>query len=202
MREGDPRLASGDRVWQAHIFEDRMVLWGSPVLENANSLASERRGEMARKILVAVDESKSSMNAVKYVARAMEKTGTVTLFSVLPDPTAACGLDSPSLTPSFKANRQAFCAIEDTKKEIVKRFMDEAKGVLVKAGFPPKSVTTKILKKKSGIARDILKEAQRGKYTTLVIGRRGLSGVKQFVLGSVSNKVVSLAKNVSVIVVD
>jgi nucleotide-binding universal stress UspA family protein len=80
--------------------------------------------------------------------------------------------------------------------------MEEAKGLLVKAGFPSKNVSMKIKKKKSGIARDILKEAQQGKYTTLVIGRRGLSGIKQFLLGSVSNKVVSLAKKVSVIVVD
>ena len=157
---------------------------------------------MAKKILVAVDESKSSMKAVKYVARAMEKTGTVTLFSVLPDATAACGLDGPSLVPLFKGNRQAFCAIEDTKKETVKRFMEDGKAVLVEAGFPSKNVAIKIRKKKVGIARDILKEAQHGKYTTLVIGRRGLSGIKQFLMGSVSNKVVALAKKVSVIVVD
>ena len=72
---------------------------------------------MAKKILVAVDESKNSMNAVKYVAGGMEKTGTVTLFSVLPDATAACGLDSPALTPLFKQSRKTFCAIEDTKKD-------------------------------------------------------------------------------------
>ena len=53
-------------------------------------------------------------------------------------------------------------------------------------------------KKKVGIARDILKESQQGKYTTLVIGRRGLSGIKQFLFRSVSNKVVQLAKKVSV----
>lgn len=157
---------------------------------------------MARKILVAVDESNSSMKAVKYVSKAMEKTGSVTLFSVLPDATAACGLDSPALTPLFRGNRQTFCAIEDTKKETVKRFMEDAKGVLVKAGFPSKKVAIKVRKKKAGIARDILKEAQQGKYTTLVIGRRGLSGIKQFLLGSVSNKIVALAKKVSVIVVD
>jgi len=157
---------------------------------------------MAKKILVAVDESKNSMKAVKYVAGGMEKTGTVTLLSVLPDATAACGLDSPSLTPLFKKSKQAFCAIEDTKKDSVKAFMEKAKQALVEAGFPSKNVAVKIRKKKVGIARDILKEAEQGKYTTLVVGRRGLTGIKQFLLGSVSNKIVQLAKRVSVIVVD
>ncbi|MCK4727854.1 MAG: universal stress protein [Desulfobacterales bacterium] len=157
---------------------------------------------MTKKILVAVDESKNSMKAVKYVAKDMEKTGAVTLFSVLPDATAACGLDSPTLTPVFKENIQTFCAIEDAKKDTVKAFMGKAKKILVQAGFPSKNVAVKIRKKKVGIARDILKEAEQGKYTTLVIGRRGLSGIKQFMLGSVSNKLVQLAKKVSVIVVD
>ena len=157
---------------------------------------------MAKKVLIAVDESKNSMKAVNYVAKGMEKTGSVTLFSVLPDATAACGLDSPTLTPVFKQHVQAFCAIEDTKKDSVKVFMEKAKQALVKGGFPSKNIAVKIRKKKVGIARDILKEAGQGKYTTVVIGRRGLSGIKQFVLGSVSSKIVKFAKRVSVIVVD
>jgi nucleotide-binding universal stress UspA family protein len=120
----------------------------------------------------------------------------------LPDATAACGLDSPTLTPLFKQSRKAFCAIEDTKKDSVKVFMEKAKRALVKGGFPSQNIAVKIRKKKVGISRDILKEAEQGKYTTLVIGRRGLSGIKQFLLGSVSNKIVQLAKRVSVIVVD
>jgi nucleotide-binding universal stress UspA family protein len=157
---------------------------------------------MAKKILVAVDESKNSMKAVKYVASGIQTTATITLFSVLPDSTAACGLDSPTLIPLFNENRMAFCAIEDTKKSHVEKFMEQAKSVLVGAGFPSKNVTVKIRKKKVGIARDILKEARVGKYDTLVMGRRGLSAVTEFLFGSVSSKVVQLAQKVSVIVVD
>lgn len=157
---------------------------------------------MAKKILLALDNSKNSLKAVKYVGNALNKDVAITMLSILPDPTAGCGLDSPSLTPIFKKNMKTFCTIEEAKKISVHGFMDEAKKVLVKAGFPSKNITIKVRKKKSGIARDILKETERGKYDTIVIGRRGLTGIKQFLFGSVSNKVVQLAQNASVIVVD
>ena len=157
---------------------------------------------MAKKILLALDNSKNSLKAVKYVGKALNKNATITMLSILPDATAGCGLDSPSLTPLFKKNMKAFCTIEEAKKASVQGFMDEAKKSLVKAGFPSKNVAIRVRKKKSGIARDILKEADRGNYDTLVIGRRGLTGIKQFLFGSVSNKVVKYAQKTSVIVVD
>lgn len=157
---------------------------------------------MAKKILLAVDNSKNSLKAVKYVATTVNTDASVTMLSILPDPAAACGMDSPSLTPVFKKNVETFCSIEDTKKEVLERFLDEAKKILVAAGFPSKNVECKVRKKKTGVARDILKEAARGKFDTIVLGRRGLSGIKQFMFGSISNKVVQLADKTSVIVVD
>jgi nucleotide-binding universal stress UspA family protein len=157
---------------------------------------------MAKKILLAVDNSKNSLKAVKYVATTVNTDALVTMLNILPDAAAACGMDSPSLTPVFKKNVETFCTIEDTKKEIIQKFLDEAKKVLVAAGFPAKNVECKVRKKKAGVARDILKEAERGNFDTIVIGRRGLSGIKQFMFGSISNKVVQLADKTSVIVVD
>jgi nucleotide-binding universal stress UspA family protein len=178
---------------------DRVACLGEEAFQDRRD---ERRRRMAKKILIAVDESKSSMKAVKYVGRGMEKTGSVTLLSIIPDATGACDLDGRTLTPLFKQNRQAFCAIEEAKKGRVEAFMADAKEALVQSGFSPKNIAVKVRKKKLGIARDVLKEAQQGKYTTLVIGRRGLSGFKQFFMGSVSNKIVQLAKSLSVVVVD
>ena len=156
---------------------------------------------MANKVLVAVDESKNSMRAVKYVAQTMRPDASIALLSVLPDATAACGLDSPSLTPLFKANRQAFCTIEDQKRYAVQEFMDEAVQVLLDAGFARKNIKASIRKKKTGIARDILREAKQGGYDTIVLGRKGLSGVKEFLMGSVPTKILSRAEDIAVIVV-
>ncbi|NVM22616.1 MAG: universal stress protein [Desulfobacterales bacterium] len=156
---------------------------------------------MSKKILIALDNSKNSLKAVKYVASSLRPTATVTMFSVLPEAMAACELGGPS-HPLLEANIETFCTIDEAKESAVQGFMEEAKKVLVKAGFPSKDVYIKVRKKKAGIARHILKEAQAGKYDTLVMGRRGLSGIKEFVFGSVSNKVLHLAKNFSIIIVD
>ncbi|MDY0220626.1 MAG: universal stress protein [Desulfobacterium sp.] len=157
---------------------------------------------MACKILVAIDESKSSLKAIRYVAETMKCEMEITLLSILPDAIAACGLDGPSLIPLFKENREAFCSIEDAKRENVQTFINQAKEALVMAGFSPKNVKLKIRKKKKGIAQDIMKEARDGGYDTIVVGRRGLSGLKEFFMGSVSNKVVHSTDGMAVIVVD
>ena len=156
---------------------------------------------MSKKILLAVDNSKNSLNAVKYVAQTINPTSQITMISIIPDPAAACGLEGPSLMPLFKANVQTFCTIEDAKMAAMEGFMEEAKKTLVKAGFPDKNVVIKIRKKKAGIARDILKEVQTGKYDTLVIGRRGLTGIKQFVSGSISHKIIENARDITVTIV-
>jgi nucleotide-binding universal stress UspA family protein len=157
---------------------------------------------MANKVLLALDNSKYSLKAVRYAAKTLKPDSMVTMLTVLPDPTAACGLDGPSLIPIFKKNLKTFCTIEDAKKAAMEGFLEEAKKRLVEAGFSSKNISIRIRKKKVGIARDILKEAKSGKYDTVVMGRRGLTGVKQFVAGSVTNKTFQFAQNITLIIVE
>ena len=157
---------------------------------------------MSCNILLAVDESKNSSKAIDWVRKNINKDASVTLLSILPDATSACGMDSPSLSPLFKENSQTFCGLEDAKRARVREFTADARAKLVRAGFDSGKVVIRVRKKKSGIARDILKESKTGKYDTLVIGRHGLTGIKGFFFGSIANKIVQLAVGITVIVAD
>lgn len=156
---------------------------------------------MGERILVAFDDSDNAMRAVEFIAQSFTPEHEITLFSVLPDTAAICEMYSPELTPYFLSQRDAFCSIEDKKRDLVEKAIKEAKELLRKAGFEEKNVTTKMETQKKGIARDIINEAGSG-YDTVVMGRRGLSGIKGFILGSISQKVLHASKNVSVLLVD
>ena len=153
---------------------------------------------MAKKILVALDESENAMKAVEYVARSFTPDHDVTLFHVALDTAAICDMNSPELTPYFTAQQITFCSLEDKKKELVKKAADQARARLIRAGFKDNKISAKIETRKKGIARDILAEAQSG-YDTIVMGRRGLSGIAEFFIGSVSQKVLNSAKDISVV---
>jgi nucleotide-binding universal stress UspA family protein len=156
---------------------------------------------MGQKILVAFDDSENAMRAVEFIATSFTKEQEITLFSVIPDTAAICDMNSPSLTPYFISKQTEFCVLEDQKKELVNEALQKAKELLLKAGFEEKNITIKVETRKKGVVRDITNEANSG-YDTIVLGRRGLSGIKDFILGSVSQKVLHLAKDISVILVD
>ena len=156
---------------------------------------------MEQKILVAFDDSQNAMRAVEFIAGSFTKEHKITLLSIIPDTAAICDMNSPSLTPYFISHQVTFCALEDRKRELVNEALQKAKELLLKAGFEEKNITMKVEAKKKGIAKDIIDEAHSG-YDTIVLGRRGLSGIREFVLGSVSQKVLHSARDMSVIVVD
>ena len=157
---------------------------------------------MAKKILIAFDESENAMRAVDFVGSHFAPDAEVMLLSVLLDTQALCDMHSPELTPYFKSEQSAFCTLEDKKKEVVSQAMQAARRGLINCGFAADKVHTKSVVRQKGIARDIIKTAQDGGYSVVVMGKAGLSGIKEFFMGSVSQKVAQGAKNVSVVLVE
>jgi len=84
----------------------------------------------------------------------------------------------------------------------VKNIMEISREVLIKAGIPAEAISIQFRDKTTGIARDILDEIEAGEYGTVIVGRRGLSRAKQFLFGSVSNKIVHNTRDCTVWVVD
>jgi len=156
---------------------------------------------MTEKILIAFDESENAMRAVRYVARHFAPSQAVTLMHVLQDTAALCDMQSPELTPLFRAQQASFCELENQKQKLVSEALNQARDVLVEAGFEPNRVVLKLEKKKRGVARDLVAEAQNG-YGLVVIGRRGAAGIKEFFLGSITHKTLNLAGDLSILIVN
>ena len=143
--------------------------------------------------MVAFDDSENAMRAVDFVARNLDAASHVTLLSIVQDTASLCEMNSPELIPYFKSQQTNFCVIEDKKRELVQAALDKAKDALLDAGFEKSHIEIKINTKNRGVARDIIEESKSG-YDILVLGRRGLSGIQEFFLGSISQKVFSLSK--------
>ncbi len=154
---------------------------------------------MAKKILIAIDDSQNAGRAVELVAKSFSPDNTIVLYNVMLDTAALCRMDSPELSPLFRSQQSSFCALEDKKRELVTGAIERARQLLLSYGWDEDLIEVKIENKKKGVARDILAEAEKG-YNIIVLGRRGVSGLKEFFLGSTCHKVFSGAKDISVLI--
>ncbi|MFO7860711.1 MAG: universal stress protein [Desulfosalsimonas sp.] len=155
---------------------------------------------MAKNVLISFDDSENAMRAVQFAADHFLRDAKITLFSVVEDSSTLCAMNSPELTPYFKAEQQAFCSLEDKKRELVETAIQAARRCLIEAGFDHERVHTKVNRRSSGVARDIISEAESG-YDVVIIGRRGVSSLQDFLFGSVAQKVLQGVKNAAVLAV-
>ena len=162
---------------------------------------------MLHNVLIAVDGSRNSQRAVEYAGRvfAPNPEARLVLFQILPA-ISRMNLDKEEIKTidSRKVERPDLAGLywraEDEAE--MNKFFGEAKELLVKAGLEPEQIKTKFGVKKGEIPDAILEEAELGKYDTLILGKRGLSRVREFFLGSISTKVVREARGCAVCVVE
>ena len=156
---------------------------------------------MGKKLLIAFDDSENAMRAVERVALFFDRDSQVTLFHVAQDSGALCRMNSPELTPLFKHEQSEFCTLEDQKRELVKNALKKARQILVDNGFNEDNITIKHETTKHGVARDIISESAEN-YDVLVLGKRGISGIKEFLFGGTTQKVINKVDHVSVFIVN
>ena len=128
-----------------------------------------------RKMLVAVDGSEYSLAAVKAAAKLAAEQGIkrVTLLNVIPVTYTTMGAVPAAAPPEDLEAWEVF---------------DQPKEILKAAGVEPL-----LLLREGDPAEEIVQAAKEGEFDLIVMGHRGLSPVKAFLLGSVSNRVVAHA---------
>jgi nucleotide-binding universal stress UspA family protein len=153
-----------------------------------------------KNILIAVDGSKHSLDATRYVAQTCNPASLkVDLVHVMP--TAPETFWDLGKEAHFKEKIQPkYTEWKKNSEETAQRFLNNARNVLIEAGVSENDVGAILQQSEVGIARDIVVQSVRG-YDAVVVGRRGLSALGDHFLGSVANKMVEVVKDTSVWVV-
>ena len=156
------------------------------------------------KVLACLDGSDGSMLCLTHLADVMgsSKDFEITLLHV---------------AQSFRSFRNFMRAVffSEADKELIEKMdneldkvaslmepsFDKARAALVSRGVDPATVDQKIVRGAAHTAQAIMEEAKKGKYDTILVGRRGLSKVEEYIMGRVSSRVIHMAKDKSVWVV-
>ena len=157
---------------------------------------------MSQQVLIALDGSEISSKIVEFTAKILSKSSVVTLFSVIPNVDLLCELDPPFIKGFVSEKFPDYCqTIQDEKRRLLENTMQAGRQVLLEAGFKAESMSTKIETMENDVALTIIEEARTG-YDLIVLGRRGHSGLKKFLMGSVSQKVFHAVKDISILIVE
>jgi nucleotide-binding universal stress UspA family protein len=132
------------------------------------------------KILVPIDGSKNSMQAVKAVGDIANNKDDIHLVTVIP---FYAGLD-------LEISAKQMTKLEETMKKRGEEIIEKAATVLSDKGITPKSNVSSA----ASAADEIIDVATKKKIDLIVIGSQGLGGAStRFFMGSVASKVVSYA---------
>jgi nucleotide-binding universal stress UspA family protein len=149
----------------------------------------------SRKMLIAVDASENSRKAVNYVGTFAATTeAELTLYHVIRSLGIGFLEDFPRSDEEIKAFEEALAG---NAQDMFRAYQES----LEKAGVHPARISTKYTQQSHSRAGEILREAKGGDYGTVVMGRRGLSKVHEFLMGRVTNKVLSRAERFAVWIV-
>ncbi|OQX23280.1 MAG: hypothetical protein BWK80_26825 [Desulfobacteraceae bacterium IS3] len=155
---------------------------------------------MGKKILLAVDDSVHSKNAVIYAAKIAPcvKDLSYLLLNI-----QSCV--SQFLEDEAKTNFKAKTALEKAKKQNEERsagMLEKYKAQMIASGIDASRIALKSLPRKTSLAHDILTYAQEGLYDAVLVGRRGISWVQEMFTESLSADLADKSKLIPVWVVD
>jgi len=158
-----------------------------------------------KKILIAIDDSKSAMKAAEYVGQQFAGVADmqIALVHVLPNLPAIFWDEGHILSDEEKRDRKKVVDkwLVDRKMRM-EPVLRAAMDTLIAQGIPQAQVRSKFISDSTDAAESILEEARDSGCRTIVVGRKGSSGNKHMLLGSIADRIVSRGSGVAVIIVE
>jgi nucleotide-binding universal stress UspA family protein len=139
---------------------------------------------MQKKILVAIDDSTPSRQALAYAGRMRELIPSLgfTLFHV-PPPISQFLADEARRSARAQAELNAITA---RYAEVAQQLLAKSRQMMMRAGVPESALELATQPRQQGVAKDILDYAQNSLCDAILVGHRGISSVEQMFMGSVS----------------
>lgn len=145
-----------------------------------------------RGVLVAMDASDGALRGVDHAGFLLAGTDCpVTLFYSKRHFWRFVPRETADETPGLQTYWE-----EEAGRQIAP-FMERAREMLLDAGIAEELITMRIVEGCRNTAADILKAAEECNCGSVVLGHRGLSGIKAYALGSVSRKVLENAMDLA-----
>jgi nucleotide-binding universal stress UspA family protein len=144
--------------------------------------------ERKSKVLLAVDGSKQAFEAARYASQLFSPNRIeVVLFHVTTTvPESFWDIERDPALMLKEATRSHW---RDQQQMKIQELMERARRLFLDRGLPENAVKVKIQERKVGIARDIIRESQRD-YNAVIVGRWGMSLLKDFLWGSIADKLI------------
>jgi len=150
----------------------------------------------SNRVLVAVDSSENALRAVDHAGFMLAGTNCqVTIFHSMRQLQRFVPLEVYEAAPELEE------LWRQKTSERIGPHIDKAREVLLKAGLKEQQITTRVVEGSGSAASDILQEARASRCGTVVLGRRGLTGLKEFIMGSVTAKVLQASAGLAVWIV-
>jgi nucleotide-binding universal stress UspA family protein len=150
--------------------------------------------------LIAVDDSRHSENALRYAAALHETVNgsKFVLFHVQPTISQYL-LDEARTKPGANAQLKKLMQKNHQSSQTL---LEKYKALMTTRGVPDADIDLLTLPRKSGAAKDILEYSTATQVDAILLGRRGLSGLAETFIGSVSANVVDNSPLIPVWLVD
>jgi nucleotide-binding universal stress UspA family protein len=155
---------------------------------------------MRKKVIIAVDESIHSKHAMEYAVQVAETVREIDFVLIHIQPIISLYLmDEAMKNPKAKVELEK---VYQKNREVSQKLLEECKEHMVRKGIDLNCVEIISQIRHHNIAEDILKLAESKPYDAILMGRRGITGLQELIMGSVTSNLLISSHVTPIWVVD